>query len=152
MQILLFFEKYNFDKHLFNKYEPICKMKLYRIILPVTNIEKASQFFANLIGQDGQRVSEGRHYFDLEGTILACYDPVADGDTISKPWVLHENQYIYIATDRLEEVHQRMVNDSEKEYVDKDIQLMPWGERLFYARDPFGNRICFVDRSTIFTG
>ncbi len=26
------------------------------------------------------------------------------------------------------------------------------GERLFYARDPFDNPICFVDEKTVFTG
>jgi hypothetical protein len=29
---------------------------------------------------------------------------------------------------------------------------MPWGERLFYAKDPSGNPICFVDEGTLFTG
>ena len=28
----------------------------------------------------------------------------------------------------------------------------PWGERSFYAEDPFGNGLCFVDESTLFTG
>jgi extradiol dioxygenase family protein len=55
-------------------------MKLYRIIFPVNDIDKAAHFYAEIFGQPGQRVSTDRHYFDLEGTILACYDPVADGD------------------------------------------------------------------------
>jgi hypothetical protein len=33
-----------------------------------------------------------------------------------------------------------------------DIVTRPWGERSFYAADPFGNRLCFVDEQTIFTG
>jgi len=28
----------------------------------------------------------------------------------------------------------------------------PWGELSFYANDPFGNGLCFVDASTVFTG
>jgi len=28
----------------------------------------------------------------------------------------------------------------------------PWGERSFYAVDPFGNPLCFVDQKTLFTG
>jgi hypothetical protein len=28
----------------------------------------------------------------------------------------------------------------------------PWGERSFYAVDPFGNRLCFVAGDTVFTG
>jgi uncharacterized glyoxalase superfamily protein PhnB len=30
--------------------------------------------------------------------------------------------------------------------------LRAWGERSFYARDPSGNPICFVDTATCFTG
>ena len=33
-----------------------------------------------------------------------------------------------------------------------EIVVRPWGERSFYARDPFGNGLCFVDETTLFTG
>ena len=33
-----------------------------------------------------------------------------------------------------------------------DVATRPWGELCFYARDPFGNPLCFVDESTLFTG
>jgi len=36
--------------------------------------------------------------------------------------------------------------------MDDSIEAMPWGERLFYATDPWGNPICFVDSVTVFTG
>jgi hypothetical protein len=36
--------------------------------------------------------------------------------------------------------------------VDDRIRKRPWGEKSFYARDPFGNPICFVDEKTVFTG
>lgn len=32
------------------------------------------------------------------------------------------------------------------------IDHKPWGERIFYARDPFGNPIAFVDVATAFRG
>jgi hypothetical protein len=32
------------------------------------------------------------------------------------------------------------------------IVVRPWGERSFYVVDPYGNELCFVDASTIFTG
>ena len=56
------------------------KQRLYRIILPVKNIDKAENFYSRILNQKGIRVSPGRHYFNLGGTILACYDPKADGD------------------------------------------------------------------------
>jgi uncharacterized glyoxalase superfamily protein PhnB len=33
-----------------------------------------------------------------------------------------------------------------------EIAAMPWGETMFYARDPFGNPISFVRAGTEFTG
>jgi len=32
------------------------------------------------------------------------------------------------------------------------IVVRPWGERSFYVLDPYGNGLCFVDASTVFTG
>lgn len=59
---------------------PVSEPHLFRVILPVTDIEAAASFYARLLGIPGSRVSGGRHYFDCRGTILACYDPLADGD------------------------------------------------------------------------
>jgi hypothetical protein len=33
-----------------------------------------------------------------------------------------------------------------------EIVKRPWGERSFYAHDPWGNGLCFVDENTLFTG
>lgn len=126
-------------------------MKLYRIIFPVTDIGKAAEFYSGIFGIPGKRVSPGRHYFNLGGTILACYDPIADGDEIKQHWTFHENQYIYIAVSNLEAVHQKFKN-SKSMHVNPTIETMPWGERLFYAIDPFGNPVCFVDEKTRFMG
>ena len=132
---------------------------LYRVILPVSDIDRAEEFYTKLLGFAGERVSPGRHYFDCRGTILACYDPVADGDengddigeSTGKGWRPHFNQYIYFAVADLEAAYERVKNSGDK-FLDADIATMPWGERLFYARDPFDNPICFVDEKTVFTG
>ena len=123
--------------------------KLYRIIFPVEDIEKAAEFYSNVLNQKGMRVSPGRHYFNIGGTILACYDPKADGDEQGN-WKFHENQYIYISVTDLEAVRNNMKKLHCKSLG--KIEKMPWGETLFYANDPFGNPICFVDNKTVFTG
>jgi uncharacterized glyoxalase superfamily protein PhnB len=33
-----------------------------------------------------------------------------------------------------------------------EIAKRPWGEESFYVADPFGNSLCFVSSSSIFTG
>jgi len=46
--------------------------RLYRIILPVNNIDKAENFYSEILDQKGIRVSPGRHYFNL-GDALKNY-------------------------------------------------------------------------------
>ncbi len=123
---------------------------LYRVILPVTDIEGAAAFYSAVFGTSGRRVSPGRHYFNCGGTILACYDPAADGDGEPAGWRFHPHQYLYFAVPDLEAVRARLLSAGGS--IDSEIAVMPWGERAFYARDPFGGRICFVDRRTLFKG
>jgi predicted enzyme related to lactoylglutathione lyase len=82
---------------------------LYRVIVPVTDIERAVAFYAPLFDSPGERVSPGRHYFDLGGTIFAVYDPAADGDEASE-WRHHPNQYIYMSVDDIDGTLQRQRN------------------------------------------
>jgi uncharacterized glyoxalase superfamily protein PhnB len=122
--------------------------KLYRVILPVSDIDKAAVFYARLLGSPGKRVTSGRHYFDCEGVILACFDPRADGDDFdAKPNPGH----VYFAVSDLEAAYER-AKTSGCVNLDSSIESRPWGERSFYAKDPFGNPICFVDEVTTFTG
>ena len=125
--------------------------KLFRVIVPVTDIEKAKSFYSSTLGLPGERVSPGRHYFDCGGTVLACYDPVADGDGLEDGWKHHPRQYIYFAVSDLDATHQRAL-DAGALIVEGGIERMPWGERMFWAKDPFGNPISFVDEKTMFTG
>ncbi len=123
---------------------------LYRVIQPVTDIEAATGFYSAVLGEPGERVSPGRHYFRCGGTVLACYDPQADGDGLEDGWRHHANQYLYFAVSNLQDVLQRVIDAGGSK--DGDIEDMPWGERLFYAKDPFGNPIAFVDEATVFVG
>jgi len=94
----------------------------------------------------GERVSAGRHYFACGGTILACYEALADGD----PEPVGPNpQHIYFSVDDLEATRERVARRSAGDVT--PIEVRPWGERSFYAEDPFGNPICFVDSRTLFT-
>jgi predicted enzyme related to lactoylglutathione lyase len=125
-------------------------MKLYRVILPVTDIERAAAFYSAAFDIPGQRISPGRHYFNCGGIILACYDPLADGDEKQDGWRFHPLQYLYFAVSDLEAALGRV--QAAGGIIDAGIEAMPWGERLFYAQDPSGSRICFVDERTLFTG
>jgi catechol 2,3-dioxygenase-like lactoylglutathione lyase family enzyme len=122
--------------------------RLFRVILPVTDIAAAARFYAAVLGITGTRVSPGRHYFDCGGTLLACFDPRADGDNFdARP----NPDHVYFAVDDLEAVL-GAATAAGCRALDQAIVTQPWGERSFYAQDPFGNPICFVQRGTEFTG
>ncbi|PSR24855.1 MAG: VOC family protein [Sulfobacillus benefaciens] len=123
---------------------------LYRAIVPVDNIDIAVRFYSKVLETPGQRVSKGRHYFDCGGTILACYDPVRDGDPLTNRWSFHTNQYLYFAVNDLNQTLTAVEHAGGR--VTAGIQSMPWGETILYAQDPFGTPIAFVDSSTVFMG
>ena len=122
-------------------------MRLFRVIVPVSDIDAAARFYEDLLGLAGKRVSSGRHYLDCEGTILALFSPREDTD----PWDASPNpEPIYFAVDDLDVVHRRAIEMDA--LIDDPIATQPWGERSFYLRDPYGNRLCMVDQDTLFTG
>ena len=130
---------------------------LFRVLLPVNDIDAAEAFFSTVFGSPGKRVSPGRHYFDCEGTILACFDPDADGDGYeAKP----NPEPLYVAVSDLNSVYTtckaagaRFAEGSPPGVGPLgEIATRPWGEESFYVRDSFGNQLCFVDKRSVFTG
>jgi predicted enzyme related to lactoylglutathione lyase len=121
-------------------------IRLYRVIVPVSDIERAKGFYGSLLGTAGVKVSPGRHYFGCGGVILACFDPRADGD----PWDATPNpDHVYFSVDELDDVFVRASSAGAK--ILRPVEVQPWGERSFYCADPFGNKLCFVDAATLFT-
>jgi predicted enzyme related to lactoylglutathione lyase len=125
--------------------------------MPVPDIDAAAKFYAQVFGTTGERVSPGRHYFMAGDVVFACYSPNADGDRKTLAALETET---YLAVDDLEAVYERVIAAGGKPSTEIDphagnlarIEKRPWGERSFYASDPFGNPLCFVDARTVFTG
>lgn len=130
---------------------------LYRIILQVDNLDRAEEFYGRLLGDRGRRIpNASRHYIDCGPVILALVDVTGENTTDLKPGPLPD--YIYFAVNDVEAVHARARElnclSTENLYGDGagDVITRPWGERSFYAHDPWGNGLCFVDEKTLFTG
>ena len=128
--------------------------KLYRVILQVSDLDKGVEFYSKLLSTEGRRIRGGfRHYFDCGDVILALVDPSADDET-ARP----NPDNIYFSVKDIEAMHARAKElgclSTENVHDDPagEIVRRPWGERSFYAFDPFGNPICFVEESTVFTG
>ena len=132
--------------------------RLFRIIMPVGNIDEGSKFYSALLDNPGFRISDGRHYFQCGPVILAVYDAAADGDHAAGE-VRSNPQHVYFAVPDLQAAFARaeQTGGLVSEIGDGglpmgEIAKRPWGEVSFYLDDPWGNPLCFVDESSIFRG
>jgi len=128
--------------------------KLFRIVLQVGDLDQATAFYSKLLDDQGRRIPRGsRHYFDCGPVILALVD-VAAGDLEPKP----VPDYVYFAVNNLGQVYERakelncLAKDDVHGAAAGEIVKRPWGELSFYAEDPWGNGLCFVNENTLFTG
>src|SRR5215471_3949722 len=128
--------------------------KMFRIALQVGDLDQAGAFYAQLLDDPGIPIPRGsRHYFNCGPVILALVD-VAKGGEKPQP----TPDYIYFAVNDLAEIFERakrlncLANDRYHDQNAGEILKRPWGEVSFYCEDPWGNGLCFVDETTLFTG
>lgn len=126
-------------------------MRIFRVIMPVKDVDAASRFYGALLGAEGERVTSGRHYFDCSGVLLACWDPLADGDPASPG---PNPGHVYLSTSEPFETVRRRALDAGASFdaTRGVIAHQPWGEESFYARDPWGNPFCIVECGTEYLG
>jgi catechol 2,3-dioxygenase-like lactoylglutathione lyase family enzyme len=126
---------------------------MFRLALQVSNLKRGVAFYSKLLGLRGRPIHGGRHYFDSGSVILALVD--ASGSR-SKARPIPD--YVYFSVRSIRRVHARARRlrclSPEDVHGERggDVVTRPWGERSFYAADPFGNRLCFVEAGTEFRG
>jgi uncharacterized glyoxalase superfamily protein PhnB len=128
--------------------------KMFRIALQIADLDQAAAFYTKLLDDPGIPIPRGsRHYFNCGPVILALVD-VAKGGEQPQP----APDYIYFAVNNLEEIFARakalncLAKDRYHDQNAGEILKRPWGEVSFYCEDPWGNGLCFVDETTLFTG
>lgn len=120
--------------------------RIFRLIMPVGDIEAAATFYAALLDAPGERVWRNRHYFPCGDVILACVEAPEP-----EPRPARDPRIVYFAVDDLDAVFARARAAGPKR-LDDEISEQAWGERSFYLEDPFGNPLCFVARDTVYKG
>jgi len=115
----------------------------------VGDIEQAAAFYADLLGLEGRPQPGGRCYFRA-GAVTLQVVQTPDPHAAAKA--------LYFAVGDIAAVHARAASLAclSAEMVHGtpagEAVVRPWGEKSFYADDPWGNPLCFVDEGTIYAG
>ncbi len=116
---------------------------LYRVIVPVCDMDRADAFWSGLLQLELDPVAPTRHYLHTGGAILALVDPREHGrrHRTSPDWLTFRVPDLDAIWQRARELGCPAPEGDEGE----GIHTRPWGERSFYTNDPFGNPLCFSD-------
>jgi predicted enzyme related to lactoylglutathione lyase len=126
--------------------------QLFRINLEVGDLDRAAEFYAKLFGVSGRRQAGSRVYFTCGAVTLQVVDVTAE----RKPHPAAKA--LYFLVNDLDAAHRRAksLDSLSKEKVHGAdagaITVRPWGERSFYAEDPWHNPLCFVEAGTVYPG
>lgn len=121
---------------------------LFRVTLEVNHLERARAFYEELLGMKGKKLPGSRVHFECGQTVLQIADVSASGP--SHPCA----RSVCFAVPNIDAVHKRakklkclsleLVHDRPGGAIYK----RPWGEKSFYADDPWFNSLCFVQAGT----
>jgi len=123
--------------------------RLFRLNLEVGDLEQAARFYETLLGGAGRRQAGARVYFACGGVTLQVVQ-------VGKPHVAAKALYFVVRD--LDAVFARakslkcLSNEDVHGESGGKIAVRPWGERSFYADDPWANPLCFVEEGTIYAG
>src|SRR5271170_8449517 len=122
---------------------------LFRINVEVGNLEQAAEFYERLFGLVGRRQAGARCYFTCGAVTLQVVDVAspAAGGAARPPHPAAKA--LYFVVNDLDAVFERAraLGCLSLEEVHGEpggaISVRPWGERSFYAEDPWHNPLCF---------
>ena len=122
-------------------------MRVFRTAIPSLRHAEARTFYERVLGTDADDTVPSRVYFHCGDVIVALID-----------WTVEERgrsfsstpDNLYFATNELDDVYTRAVDAGAE--ITSPIETRAWGERSFYCRDLDGNKLCFVDDTTLFLG
>lgn len=126
--------------------------QLFRLSVEVGDLDRAIAFFSKLFGIEGHRQAGARSYFECGPVTVSVLDVSAGGTphTAAKPlyFTVDDLDAVFARAEDLGCLSTELVHDQNA----GAIVVRPWGERSFYADDPWGNPLCFVERGTVYGG
>jgi len=125
----------------------VSRMRVFRIAIPSLRHDEARAFYEHVLGMPADDTVPSRLYFHCGDVIVALIDWTVEARGASFQATPDD---LYLATDELDDVYERAVQAGAQ--ITSAIEQRPWGERSFYCSDLDGNKLCFVDDSTLFLG
>jgi catechol 2,3-dioxygenase-like lactoylglutathione lyase family enzyme len=126
--------------------------ELFRLNIEVGDLDRAAEFYASLLGMAGRKQAGARCYFTCGAVTLQVLDVSSQG----APHPAAKALYFTVRDLDAVFARARALDCLSKELVHGvaggDISVRPWGERSFYAEDPWDNPLCFVEAGTVYPG
>ena len=126
--------------------------QLFRLNLEVGDLDRAVAFYDALLGVPGRRDRGARCYYACGPVTLQVVDVSSRGTPHPAAKAL------YFTVNDLDAVFARagglgcLSAETVHDAPGGGIVVRPWGERSFYAEDPWGNPLCFVQEGTVYGG
>jgi predicted enzyme related to lactoylglutathione lyase len=126
--------------------------RLFRLNIEVGDLTAAVSFYTKLLGVEGRNQAGSRCYFDCGPVTLQ----VVDVSSVRQPH--HAAKALYFTVNDLEAAYERaralqcLSSEKVHDALGGRIVVRSWGERSFYAEDPWKNPLCFVEEGTVYTG
>jgi len=126
--------------------------QFFRLNIEVGDLDGAATFYSKLLGVQGRKQPGHRCYFECGPVTLQVLDVSSHGQPHPAAKAL------YFTVKNLEATFKRakelgcLSRQQVHDAPGGGIVVRPWGERSFYAEDPWGNPLCFVEEGTVYTG
>ena len=123
--------------------------QMFRLNVEVGDIAAAAKLYGDLFAQPARPQPGNRVYINCGPMTL---------QVVGVPAPSPVPKALYFTVSDLDAVHARAKalgmdsNDKVHGMRGGDINVRPWGERSFYADDPWGNTFCFVEAGTVYAG
>jgi predicted enzyme related to lactoylglutathione lyase len=126
--------------------------QFFRLNVEVGNLDEAVAFYTTLLSVRGRRQAGSRCYFECGPVALS----VLDVSSVAPPHPAAKA--LYFTVKNLDAAFERakglgcLSPENVHDAPGGGIVVRPWGERSFYAMDPWKNPLCFVEEGTVYGG
>ena len=126
--------------------------QFFRLNIEVGDLDQAARFYGTLLGLEGRKQAGARVYFKAGPVTLQVVDVSSNG--APHPGA----KALYFTVRDLDAAFARarelgcLSRESVHDAPGGGIVVRPWGERSFYAEDPWKNPLCFVEEGTVYAG